>query len=179
MFFDRDGTLNEAVGYVNHASRFKLYPWAVDAVRLAGEEGYLAVLTTNQSAVGRGYITEELLSSIHSGLSETLEVAGAKLDGIYHCPHLPSESCACRKPKPGMLVRAAEELDIDLASSWMIGDNFSDLQAGWAAGTRAAMVKTGSGEGALEQESARWDKQPDLIADNVHQAVCDICWGPR
>lgn len=177
IFLDRDGTLNESVGYVNHASRFRLFPFSVDAVRLIGDEGYLAVLVTNQSGIGRGFYPEELVQSIHQEFQNRLETAGAKLDGIYHCPHRKSDGCACRKPKAGMLLQARDDLDIDLEASWIVGDTITDLEAGWAAGTRGALVKTGFGEGTLANESDQWARKPDLVGEDVYRVVCDIFWG--
>jgi D-glycero-D-manno-heptose 1,7-bisphosphate phosphatase len=178
IFLDRDGTLNEGVGYVNHRSRFRLYPWTAEAVRAIRGEGYLAVVITNQSGIGRGYFSEELLREIHEELRSFLNAAGAGLDAIYHCPHRPDEGCACRKPRGGMLRRAQEELGCDLARSWMVGDNRSDLEAGWSVGARSALVLTGDGHGNLKYEAPGWPRPPDLVAANVHRAVCDILWGP-
>ena len=177
IFLDRDGTLNESLGYVNHRDRFRPYPFAVDTVRLIRDEGFLAVLVTNQSGVGRGFYPAELVEEIHGGFQATLEEAGTGFDGIYYCPHKPGDNCACRKPKPGMLLQAQGELDIDLSQSWMVGDTIADMQAGWTAGTRSAFVKTGFGKGSLEYEGARWGRQPDLVGENVYRAVCDIFWG--
>ncbi len=156
IFLDRDGTLNELMGYVNHRDRFRPFPFAVETVRLIRDEGYLAVLVTNQSGVGRGFYPAELVEEIHGGLQATLEEAGTGLDGIYYCPHKPGDHCACRKPEPGMLLQAQRELDIDLSQSWMVGDTMTDMQAGWTAGARGALVKTGFGRGSLEYEGARW-----------------------
>ena len=177
IFLDRDGTLNESVGYVNHASRFRLYPWSVDAVRMIRDEGYLAVMVTNQSGVGRGFYTDALLASIHGAFEAQLHKAGTGLDGIYYCPHVPKEGCDCRKPKAGMLRRASDELGIDLEQSWIVGDTITDLEAGWSVGARGALVKTGFGAGTLEFESEGWSREPDLVADNAFRAVCDIAWG--
>lgn len=177
IFLDRDGTLNESVGYVNHPSRLRLFPWTVEAIRTVRDEGYLAVLVTNQSGVGRGFFPESLMHEVHGQLEALLKEAGTELDGIYSCPHRPSDGCECRKPKPGMLLRAASELDCDLSRSWMVGDSLSDLEAGWAAGARSALVRTGFGEGTLRYESERWERPPDLVAPNLHQALCSIFWG--
>ena len=177
VFLDRDGTLNESVGYVNDPSRFRLFPWSVDAIRLIREESHLAVIVTNQSGVGRGYYPAEMVESIHGGLEDTLAKAGAGLDGIYYCPHKPDEGCPCRKPKPAMLLQARDELDIDLGRSWMVGDTYSDLEAGWAAGCRSALVKTGFGRGTWEIERERWPRQPDLVGEDVYRTLCDIFWG--
>jgi histidinol-phosphate phosphatase family protein len=179
IFLDRDGTLNEGVGYVNHPSRFRLFPWTVEAIRAIRDEGFLAVVITNQSGVGRGYFSEQMLREIHEGFERLLEAAGTSLDGIYYCPHRPDDGCDCRKPKPGMLRRASEELGCDLSRSWMVGDNFSDLETAWSAGARAALVRTGDGQGNLTFEARRWPRPPDLVAGNLHRAVCDILWSPE
>ncbi len=177
VFLDRDGTLNESVGYVNHESRFHLYPWAVDAVRLIREEGHLAVVVTNQSGVGRGYFSRALVEKLHQKMQARLTEAGCPLDGIYTCPHRPDGGCACRKPRPGMLLRARDELGIDLSRSWIVGDTISDLQAGWSAGARAALVETGFGAGSFEYEGEGWERQPDLVGANLYRVLCDIFWG--
>jgi D-glycero-D-manno-heptose 1,7-bisphosphate phosphatase len=177
IFLDRDGTLNEAVGYLNHPSRLKLYPWSVEAVRTIRDEGYLAILTTNQSGVARGLIAAEALEAVHAELRRILQEAGTPLDGIYCCPHGPGDGCECRKPKPGLLRRAASELDVDLARSWVVGDSLSDLEAAWSVGARAALVRTGYGEGALQYQRKDWARNPDLVAPDLHRAVCAIFWG--
>ncbi len=178
IFFDRDGTLSQEVGYVNHLSRFRLLPYAVDAVRLVNASGRLAVLATNQAGVARGYFPESLIHEVHTHVRAAMEAGGARFDGIYVCVHHPSVGappyrcdCDCRKPKPGLLRQAEKDLGADLAGSWMIGDRQGDLAAGWAAGARAAMVKTGYGEGELQWNSARWPRPPDLVAANVLEAV--------
>ena len=163
--------MNESVGYVNSSSRFKLYPFAAEAIRLIGSEGHLAVLVTNQSGVGRGFYTEELVEELHA------DIAG--LDGAYYCPHRPSDGCECRKPKPGMLLRARDELDIDLNRSWIVGDTITDLEAGWAAGGRGALVRTGFGEGTFQHERETWSRQPDIVARDVFRALCTIFLGAR
>lgn len=179
IFLDRDGTLNHGAGYVSHPSRFRLFAWTVESIRAIRDEGFLAVMVTNQSGVGRGYFSEEMLLGIHRDLKALLAAAGTALDGIYYCPHRPDEGCDCRKPKPGMLLRAERELGCDLSRSWIVGDNESDLKAGWAVGAKAALVRTGDGEGNLEHQSKRWARPPDLVAAQLQQAVCDILWGPR
>jgi histidinol-phosphate phosphatase family protein len=177
IFLDRDGTINEAVGYVTLPSRFRLFPYSVESIRAIRDAGYLAVMVTNQSGVGRGYFREETLREIHGAFQQLLKNAGTGLDGIYYCPHRPDEGCECRKPKPAMLLRAAKELGCDLSRSWMVGDNGSDLEAGFRAGTRSALVRTGDGEGNLAFEAKSWPRPPDLIAPDLHRAVCDILWG--
>lgn len=177
IFLDRDGTLNEAVGFVNHESRFRLFPYTVEAVRAIRDEGYLAVIVTNQSGIGRGLFDESVMHRIHENFRARLREAGGEIDGVYFCPHAPSSGCECRKPRPGMLLRAASELEIDLARSWIVGDSYTDLEAGWAAGARSALVRTGSGEGALEHDGGAWPRKPDRVAPDLLQAVCSILWG--
>jgi D-glycero-D-manno-heptose 1,7-bisphosphate phosphatase len=130
IFMDRDGTICEEVGYVNHVSRSRLLPGSLEAIRLANAAGYLVVVATNQSGVARGLFDEALVVAVHRALADTVAAGGGRLDALYFCPHHPREGqppyraeCDCRKPRPGMLERAAREHDIDLTSSWMIGDS--------------------------------------------------------
>jgi D-glycero-D-manno-heptose 1,7-bisphosphate phosphatase len=178
IFFDRDGTLSYEVGYVNHVSRFRLLPFAVEAVRLTKASGRLAVIVTNQAGVARGYFPESVIDEVHAHVRARMESGGARLDGIYVCMHHPSVGappyrldCDCRKPRPGLLRRAEAELGADLARSWMIGDRHGDLAVAWAVGARAALVQTGYGRGELEWHAAGWPRAPDLVADNVLAAV--------
>ena len=178
VFFDRDGTLAHEVGYVNHVSRFRLYPWAVDAVRLVNQAGLLAVVVTNQAGVARGYFPESVILEVHGALTAAMEAGGARLDAIYYCPHHPEvgeppyrHDCDCRKPRPGLLRRAAAELGADLARSFMVGDRHGDLATGWSVGARGVLVKTGYGLGELVHLSPRWSRPPDVVADHALDAV--------
>jgi D-glycero-D-manno-heptose 1,7-bisphosphate phosphatase len=178
IFLDRDGTLAHEVGYINHPSRFRLYPWAVDAVRLINRAGLLAVVVTNQAGVARGYFPESLIHEVHESLRAAMESGGARLDAIYYCPHHPDAGeppyrldCDCRKPRPGLLRRAAVELGVDLPRSFVVGDRHADLALAWSVGARGALVKTGYGLGELVHLSARWPRQPDLVAEHALDAV--------
>ena len=178
VFIDRDGTLAHEVGYVNHLSRFRLFPWAVDAVRLLNHGRLLAVVVTNQAGVARGYFPESLIGEVHARMSETMQAGGARLDGIYYCPHHPSagdppyrQDCACRKPRPGLLRRAADELDIDLERSWVVGDREADLTLARNVGARACLVRTGYGAGELLWHASSWPRPPDVVADHLLEAV--------
>jgi D-glycero-D-manno-heptose 1,7-bisphosphate phosphatase len=178
IFFDRDGTLSYEIGYVNHLSRFRLLPYAVDAVRLVNGSGRLAILVTNQAGVARGYFPESLIHAVHAHVRSAMDAGGARLDGVYVCVHHPSvgappyrQDCECRKPRPGLLLQAEKELGADLARSWVIGDRHGDLAVAWAAGARAALVKTGYGLGELTWHAAQWPRAPDLVAENVLEAV--------
>ncbi len=135
VFIDRDGTISEEVGYINHPSRFRLFPYSVPAIKLLNEDGWLAIVITNQAGVARGYFSEEMIETVHRHLRKDLESSGARLDGIFYCAHHPSVGeppyrldCDCRKPKPGLIRRAAHEFDIDVDGSWMIGDRYSDIE---------------------------------------------------
>jgi D-glycero-D-manno-heptose 1,7-bisphosphate phosphatase len=181
VFIDRDGTISEEVGYVNHPTRYRVFPFAAEAVGALNEAGWLAVLVTNQAGVARGYFAEEMITKVHALLEQELAHGGARLDAIYYCPHHPSVGeppfrldCDCRKPKPGLITRAAAEFDIDLASSWMIGDRYGDTELARNAGTRAALVLTGYGRGEYEHQRETWRHQPDLIAENLLEAVLEI-----
>lgn len=169
LFLDRDGVLIEEVEYLARPEQVRLIPGAAAAVRRANRAGWRVVVVSNQSGVVRGLFPESILPDIHRTISaQLLEEAGAVIDGFYYCPHHPTEGqggyrmeCECRKPKPGMLLRAAGELGIDLVESWMIGDRLTDLQAGASAGCRTILVRTGYGHLA---ESAVPDTGAKLAA---------------
>ena len=178
IFIDRDGTLSQEIGYVNHASRFRLFPFAVDAIRLVNRSGFLAVLVTNQAGVARGYFPEETIGEVHAVVKAALAAGDAHLDALYYCPHHPSVGappyrldCDCRKPRPGLLRRAERELGADLGRSFVIGDRRGDLDLAWSVGATAVMVKTGYGLGELVSHAPRWPRQPDLVAENLLHAV--------
>ncbi len=181
VFFDRDGTLSHEVGYVNHLTRFEPFAFAVDAIRAVNAGNRLAVVVTNQAGVARGYFPESLIAEVNDVLKTRAESSGARIDGIYYCPHHPSagvppyrQDCDCRKPRPGMLHRAAKDLDIDLSTSWVVGDRLGDLELAWNVGARACLVKTGYGTGEIEYWMSGWKRQPDLIAENALDAALQI-----
>jgi len=178
VFIDRDGTLTEEVGYVNHPARLRLLPRAAEAIRRLNAAGVAAVVTTNQSGIARGYFSEATLEAVHAELRRQLAAAGAALDGLYVCPHHPTEgeppwraACDCRKPRPGLLLRAAAELGLDLAASTVVGDKGSDLAAARAVGARAVLVLTGYGRGEWEYRRAALGVEPDHVAEDLLDAV--------
>jgi D,D-heptose 1,7-bisphosphate phosphatase len=147
VFLDRDGTLIEDVPYLSDPSAIRFLPGAAEALVRLGHAGFARVLVTNQSGIGRGFFTEERLREIHDELEGRLAAVGASLDGIYYCPAAPDEGagqdCPDRKPAPGMLLRGAVELGIDLDASWMVGDKMSDVLAGLNAGCRSILLRAG------------------------------------
>ena len=178
IFLDRDGTLSHEVGYVNHASRFRLFPWSVGTVRAINDAGWLAAVVTNQAGVARGYFPELVVHEVHARLNEAMASGGARLDGLYVCLHHPREGrppyrtdCDCRKPRPGLLTRAAAELGLDLRASVMVGDRLSDVAAGHAAGAAGVLVLTGYGLGEWESRPAGGEIKPDHVAPDLLDAV--------
>ncbi len=178
VFIDRDGTLTDEVGYVNHPSRLRLLPRSAEAVRRLNRAGIPAVMVTNQSGIARGYFSEEVLNAVNAALVDRLKREGAHLDGLYVCAHHPGEGeppfradCDCRKPQPGLLVRAARELDLDLVRSWMVGDKPSDILVGHRVGARTALVLTGYGLGEWEYRRSRFPVPPDHVADDLLDAA--------
>lgn len=151
IFLDRDGVLIEnRAEYVRDWSQVSIFPDAIRALSDAKLNSHKIVIVTNQSAVGRGIISLETAEEINQRLVSLIRAGGGRVDGVYLCPHGPDDGCDCRKPRPGLLVRAAEELSLDLKRSWMVGDAWSDVQAGHAAGVEGAIIlKTGRGADQL------------------------------
>jgi D-glycero-D-manno-heptose 1,7-bisphosphate phosphatase len=177
-FIDRDGTLTEEVGYVNHPGRLRLLPRSAEAIRRLNAAGVAAVVVTNQAGVARGYFSEEVLQATTAELQKQLKRAGASLDGIYICPHHPTEGeppfraqCECRKPKPGLVLRATSELGLDLTASTVIGDRPSDLAMADAVGARGVLVLTGYGLGEWEYRRQTFPVTPHHVAADLLDAV--------
>jgi D-glycero-D-manno-heptose 1,7-bisphosphate phosphatase len=179
IFMDRDGTLSHEKGYMNHPSRYQLFPFAIDAVRLINRSGFLAVLVTNQAGVARGYFEEPLIEEVHASIEAALHAGDARLDGIYYCTHHPKQECDCRKPRPGLILKAQAELDIDLSSSYVVGDRPSDLELAWNVGARGVLVKTGYGRGEWAHHASSWPRQPDIVAEHLLEAVLNVLWERR
>ncbi|MBI4467994.1 MAG: HAD family hydrolase [Acidobacteria bacterium] len=178
IFLDRDGTLSEEVGYVNHLSRFRLFPWAAEAVRLIRQLGFKAIVATNQAGVARGYFTEELVHEVHARMQADLEAAGAPLNAVYVCMHHPTAGsppyrldCDCRKPKTGMIDRAREQFDLDLSQSYFIGDKYLDVRVAHGVGSQGILVLSGYGRGEWTYQSHTWSRPPDHIAETLLDAV--------
>ena len=176
VFMDRDGTVSEEIGYMYDAGLYKPFSYTGPAIRRINDSGMKAVLITNQSGIGRGYFGEATVHKVHDILRAELDRHGASLDAVYFCPHEPQAGCGCRKPLPGMLLRAEKELDIDLARSYVIGDKHVDVETAYAVGARAILVLTGYGR--EEHESHRGSaKQPHLVVENLAEAVDAILAG--
>ena len=178
VFLDRDGTLNEEGGYINHVDRLKLIDGAGEAVALLEKHGLKTIVVTNQAGVARGYYPAEHLPKLHDRLRDLLKEQGATLDAIYYCPHHPDvgeppfrQDCDCRKPKLGMIRRAEKELSVDAASSYMVGDKISDVEFGRKAGCKSILVLTGYGKGELEYHRDKLTAEPDYIADDILDAA--------
>ncbi len=181
VFLDRDGTINEEVGYLDSMDKLKLFANAAEAIRLINESGMKAVVITNQSGVAKGYFTEEFVRTVHERIQERLRERGAFIDAFYYCPHHHTEgigaylqSCACRKPEAGMLIQASEELAIDLGRSYTVGDMLKDIQVARAVGARGILVKTGYGINTIEKDLTSHSSkicQPSYIAEDILDAV--------
>jgi D-glycero-D-manno-heptose 1,7-bisphosphate phosphatase len=181
VFLDRDGTLIEEVGYLDHVDRIDFFPYSVDAVRLLNRAGFAVVIVTNQSGVARGLFDEDLVSATHRHIADTLEQGGARIDGFYYCPHHPDakveayrRDCECRKPKSGLLRKAAEDLGIDLSQSFVVGDRTDDIETGVNVGAAGVLVRTGYG--AAHEIAAR--SSAATVTDNLAQAVSWILRQP-
>jgi D-glycero-D-manno-heptose 1,7-bisphosphate phosphatase len=179
VFVDRDGTLLEEAGYLDRLERLAFFPFAIDAVRLLNQASYAVVIVTNQSGIARGMYAEPFVRETHAVMRTRMEEGGARVDGFYYCPHHPDATvaefkrdCDCRKPAPGMLTAAARDLDLDLSRSFSIGDKWTDVAVGTAAGARGILVRTGYGRST--KASLPRDVTPASVQDNLIAAVAWI-----
>jgi D,D-heptose 1,7-bisphosphate phosphatase len=181
VFLDRDGVINEEVGYLDSLDKLKVIPCAYEAIKLINESGMKAVVISNQSGVARGLLTEEFVKKTNNHLQILLREQGAFINKFYYCPHHPTEGeepyrqiCDCRKPAPGMFLTAARDLNIDLELSYMVGDRFFDMEAAKNAGVKGILVKTGYGKESLQDDGpdkATEDNKPDYVASDILEAV--------
>lgn len=180
IFLDRDGTINEYVGFLRKEEDFRLIPGVSEAIKKINNSGYLAIVVTNQPVIARGEVTEEELEEIHKKMETLLGLDGAYIDDIYYCPHHPDKGfegeipelkieCDCRKPKTGMLEKAAREHNIDLSSSIMIGDSTLDIKMAENAGMQSVLLKTGQ-----KGEDGKYEVSPTLIAEDLNDAINKI-----
>jgi D-glycero-D-manno-heptose 1,7-bisphosphate phosphatase len=176
VFLDRDGTLVEEAGYLDRLERLVFFPYSVDAVRLLNRANLAVVIVTNQAGIARGIFKESFVAEAHRYISGRLSAGGARVDAFYYCPHHPEavieeyrKSCDCRKPQPGLLKRAASDLDLALDRSFVVGDRWHDLEAGERVGARGVLVRTGYGK--TEEAAPHAKVTPSAIVDNVMEAV--------
>ncbi len=167
VFIDRDGTINEDYGYIGDPDRLRLIEGAAAAIKRLNDAGVPVVVITNQSGVARGYYTEEDLHRVNDRLVELLALEGASIDGLYYCPHHPEQGCECRKPGRGLVDKAAEELDIDLDTSFIVGDKVSDVELAENVGAAAILVLTGKGRTEREKLTG----ELHAVAEDVSEAV--------
>ena len=178
VFIDRDGTINEQMGYINHVSRFVLIPGTAEGIRLLNRHRYLAIIVSNQSGVARGYFPMELIDRVHAHMKDLLAKKGASIDGIFFCPHYPrgivpeySVECDCRKPRTGLVQKACEEFDIDMKNSYVIGDRCSDIELAERSNLQGIMVRTGYGLGDIEYVLPHKPFNPQHIARDLLHAI--------
>lgn len=179
VFLDRDGTLIEEVGYIDTPDKIHIIGDAIKAVKLLNQMGYKTIIVSNQSGVAREYFSEDTVKLINDKVIELFDEYSAILDAVYYCPHHPeygneiyNKDCECRKPKPGMILKAANEHQIDLSKSVIIGDKYTDVLTGKNLHLFSILVLTGFGKKENEIiNSDELNPKPDLIAEDVYQAV--------
>jgi D-glycero-D-manno-heptose 1,7-bisphosphate phosphatase len=164
VFIDRDGTMARDVSYCRRPEDFDLFSTTAKAVKLLGEHGFKVIVITNQSGVARGYFSGEMLTEIHRKMEKELAREGAHLDAIYYCPHHPDDNCQCRKPKPGLVLQAAQDHDIDLERSFVIGDMPLDIAMGKAVNCRTVLIA-----GMVDEANSGYS--PDYVAGDLYEAA--------
>jgi len=175
VFLDRDGTIIEEVNYLRRVEEMIVFPFAADALRNLSAAGFLNVVVSNQSAVARGFLDEATLKTIHEELTRRLKKDGAVIDAFYYCPHHVEGTvekyrkvCECRKPRPGLIFQAASDLQIDVTSSFVVGDQAADVGLARQTGCRSVLVRTGYGKTALKELNGL---KPDYVAENLLEAA--------
>jgi histidinol-phosphate phosphatase family protein len=185
VFIDRDGTMLDELGYVTPTSEIKIYAFTADAITRLTQAGFPVAVITNQGGIALGMYDHAFVDATHASLAQTLASAGANVTRWYYCPHHPegnvpefTQVCACRKPAVGMLLQAARDLDLDLSTSWVVGDQWRDIELARRAGARGILVRTGYGAG-LE---AHWPADvapPALVCDDLLAAAQHIIEATR
>lgn len=172
VFLDRDGTMVRDVGYLSRREDLHWFPYTVDAIRLLNRAGFLVVVTTNQGGIGLGFCTEAFVRQTHEEMAAHIAAGGGRVDGWFFCPHHPRArteelriACACRKPEPGMVRQAQQQLGIDMARSFLVGDKHADLAMASAAGVRGVLVRTGYGEFEVARHEGRVPDAAFVAAD--------------
>lgn len=159
VFLDRDGTIIDDIGYLRDHRQIRLLSGAIESLTRLSNEGFLLILVSNQSGIGRGLVTAEEAERVHNKLVSILSRHGVEIQAAYYCPHAPEDQCDCRKPSPRMILEAAQALEIDLPRSFMVGDKLSDIEAGRRAGCQTILLASTSWPTWLEP-------LPDTVADN-------------
>jgi D-glycero-D-manno-heptose 1,7-bisphosphate phosphatase len=180
VFLDRDGTLNEEVGYIHELEKLVLIKGAAAAIKKLNRAGIAAILVTNQSGAARGYYAESHIKDLNARLVRLLEESGARMDAVYYCPHIPepegtvapyATECECRKPAPGLIQQAyAEHPDLDPSRAYVVGDKATDVELAQNSRAKGVLVVTGYGQRVLNGEY-QWKVQPDHIADDIVHAI--------
>ena len=180
VFLDRDGTILDELGYLTPDSTIHVYPFSIDAIRLFSRAGFAVVVITNQGGIGLGLYDHAFVDRTHAGLSAQFAAGGATIDGWYYCPHHPEAVvpefkmvCECRKPATGLVTAAARDLDLDLKASWVVGDQWRDIEVAHRTGARSVLVRTGYGR-RLETNWPADVVKPTIIADNLAEATARI-----
>jgi D-glycero-D-manno-heptose 1,7-bisphosphate phosphatase len=181
VFLDRDGVINEELGYLAYPDDLRLLPRTTEAIKLLKQHDFKVIVVTNQSGIARGLYSEEELEAVHERMRMDLEEQGVKVDGVYYCPHHPTKGrgdyrvhCECRKPKPGLLLRAAKEHNIDLSNSFMVGDTPSDILAGWNAGCSSVLIMTGHAQETAGSLAEIDRNSTVVVARDLYDAVIHI-----
>jgi D-glycero-D-manno-heptose 1,7-bisphosphate phosphatase len=177
VFLDRDGTICEEVGFLKNIEDFRLISGSGPAIRDINAREWYTVVISNQSGIARGFMNEKEVDTVNQHMLEILRKENAKLDGIYFCPHHPKGNppynihCKCRKPSPGMLLQAQQDLNIDLEESVVIGDKYSDVKTGHNLNASGILLLTGFGKRELRRYRNKWERPPDYIAKNLSEAI--------
>ncbi len=178
VFVDRDGTINEQMGYINHVSRFRILPRVPQAIRMLNRDGFLVIVVSNQSGVARGYYPLDLVETVHRLMVSRITERQGNIDGVFFCPHHPagsvpefSRDCDCRKPKTGLIEQAAKSFEIDLPRSFVVGDMCTDIELAHEPDSKGVLVKTGYGLGEIEYTLAHKIAKPAHIAEDLLDAV--------
>lgn len=182
VFLDRDGTLIEEVGYIDTPDKIQLIDGAIKAIKLFNKMGFKTIIVSNQSGVARGYFNEDTVKMINDKVIKLFDDQGAILNSIYYCPHHPEygneiykKDCECRKPKPGMILKAVNEYKIDLSKSIIVGDKYSDVLTGKNLNLFSILVLTGFGKKEDKIiKSHKLNPKPDLIVEDIYQATLHI-----
>lgn len=168
VFLDRDGTVIEEKDFIRTPEEIEFVPGSIEAIKLLRNLGYKIVVVSNQSGIGRGILTEKIVTDVNASFLRRLEDEDAAADALYFCPHHPDDNCDCRKPKTGMIERAVGELGLDLENAVVIGDKLADVKLGKNIGATTVLVLTGHGRKVLDElTDSNPDEKPDFVAENL------------